>query len=182
MRVTALAGGVGGAKLVQGLSMILKAEELVVLVNTGDDFEHLGLWISPDLDTVCHTLANQSDEVKGWGRQDELWNFLAESQKFFLADWFQLGDKDLATHIFRTHLLAAGYSLSEVVKRICECWGIKYRIFPMTNDIVQTRITTKELGEISFQNYFVKNKCSPRVLSIKFIGAKTANPPWRCRI
>ncbi len=176
MKVTAFAGGVGGARLADGLASLLNKDELMVIVNTGDDFEHMGLWISPDIDTVCHTLAKKADEIKGWGRRDESWVVLDELVQLGLPGWFKLGDHDLATHIYRTALLKSGHTLSQVTGAICKSWGIQHQILPMTNDVVQTKLNTKEFGEIGFQEYFVKHGCKPTIRSFNFSGAQTATP------
>ena len=173
--VLALAGGVGGAKLALGLSRILPPDELTIVVNTGDDEEFFGLHVSPDLDTVMYTLAGVSNPETGWGIVDETFQAL-ERLKMYGADaWFGLGDKDLATHIRRTDMLRSGFTLSEVTRSLSTALGIGHPIVPMTDDKVRTRVTT-ELGELAFQEYFVKLRCEPIVKSIRFEGAEAASP------
>jgi LPPG:FO 2-phospho-L-lactate transferase len=177
MKITAFAGGVGGAKLVDGLAQILGIDELSVIVNTGDDFEHYGLSVSPDLDTVCYALANLANEVTGWGRSQETWNTLKEVKKLGGPGWFNLGDRDLATHLERTRRLHQGQSLTAITRAFCECWHVKTRIYPMSNLPVRTMIKTKELGWIPFQEYFVKHQCMPFMQEYKFDGIEEAELP-----
>jgi LPPG:FO 2-phospho-L-lactate transferase len=172
-RITALSGGVGGAKLVLGLSRVLPAESLTTIVNTGDDFVHFGLAISPDLDTLMYTLAGEVNEQSGWGRRDETWNFMAATEALGGATWFRLGDRDLATHAERTHQLAAGSRLTEVTATLCARFGIATRILPMTDDEVRTRIET-DRGELDFQHYFVRDRAEPRVRGLEYAGAAGA--------
>jgi LPPG:FO 2-phospho-L-lactate transferase len=175
MKVVALAGGVGGAKLVDGLARILKADNFTVVVNTGDDFDHLGLRICPDMDTVCYTLAGIANPDTGWGRIDETWNALASLDELGGPNWFRIGDRDLGTHLERTRLLAKGYSLSEVTANFCRSWGIKPNVLPMSNNPVPTRVFTDQ-GEMAFQEYFVQHACQPRVSGFAFTGVETAQP------
>ena len=171
-----LCGGVGGAKLAYGLSKLTAPEEIVFLVNTGDDFIHLDLYISPDLDTVMYTLAGVNDPKKGWGVEEETWNALGSLKKYGLDTWFQLGDKDLATHIRRTQLLKEGLKLSEVTRNLSNQLGLKHLILPMSESPVQTILQTDQ-GELSFQEYFVKYKCNPKIEKIKFLGNEVAEVP-----
>ncbi len=175
MKILALAGGVGGAKLAHGLAQILPPEDLTVIVNTGDDFEHLGLYISPDLDTVCYTLAGLANPETGWGRADETWNAMANLKRLGAPDWFNLGDNDLATHVERTRRLKEGKTLSEVTREFCAAWGIRHTVLPMSNDPVRTIVETDE-GDLPFQEYFVHRKCEPRVKAFRFEGLETASP------
>ena len=175
MKIVALAGGVGGAKLAHGLAQRLSPEDLTVVVNTGDDFEHYGLNISPDLDTVCYTLAGLANPDTGWGRVDETWRAFENLTRLGGPDWFRLGDLDLATHIERTRRLAAGQSLSEITQDFCAVWGIEHRILPMTNQTVATIVDTNE-GELGFQEYFVRRGCEPRVTGFRFVGIEFARP------
>ena len=168
MKVVALAGGVGGAKLVYGLAKTLSSEELVVIVNTGDDFDYLGLRICPDLDTICYTLAGLSNPKTGWGRDQESWNFLAEIKQLTQDNWFHVGDKDLATHVYRTDELNKGVLLHEVVNNLCSRWAIKHRVLPMSDQSIMTVVDTVEFGELSFQEYFVKHQCEPTLRKIRF--------------
>lgn len=171
----AISGGVGGAKLVLGLSKCLPAEELLAVTNTGDDFEHLGLTICPDLDTVLYTLADWNNKDLGWGQAEESWNFLAALKRLGGEDWFSLGDRDMATHIVRRRLLDQGLSLSEVVAQLSVKMGIRHPVVPMTDDRVRTMVNTPE-GQLSFQHYFVRDRCEPTVTGFEFEGIATANP------
>ena len=175
MRVTALAGGVGGAKLVDGLAMILEAGALTTIVNTADDFEHLGLRICPDLDTVCYTLGGLANPLTGWGRVDETWNALEAIALLGGPSWFRIGDRDLATHLERTRRLAAGETLSQITSAFCDHWAVRHTVLPMSDDRVETILTTSE-GELSFQEYFVHRQCRPIVKAIEFHGAENARP------
>lgn len=171
--VVALCGGVGGAKLAYGLSRILPPDELCIVVNTGDDFEHFGLHISPDLDTVTYTLADIADDAQGWGRADERWTAMQEIKHLGGDDWFNLGDRDIALHLVRTQMLRTGVSLTETTARLAAKFGIQHTILPMTDDRVRTLIDTDE-GELEFQTYFVKRRCEPKVRAIRFEGAAQA--------
>lgn len=175
MKITALAGGVGGAKLAHGLAQILRPEDLTVIVNTGDDFEHLGLYICPDLDTVCYTLAGLANPETGWGRTNETWNTIANVEKLGGASWFRLGDQDIATHLERTHRLKEGQSLSQITMDFCKAWGIEHTVLPMSDSQVRTMVDTEE-GELAFQEYFVHRRCEPRVKGFRFDGAEAAQP------
>lgn len=180
-KVVALAGGVGGAKLVYGLANTLPAEDLTVIVNTGDDFEHFGLNICPDLDTVMYNLAEISNEQNGWGRQDETWNCFSELEKLESENWFQLGDRDLATHLERTKLLRSGFNLTDVTEILCHKLGVDVCVRPMSDQSVHTIVTTKEYGDLPFQEYFVKHHFEPEYISHRFFGSYTAkiNPKTR---
>jgi len=167
---------VGGAKLVHGLAQVLAPNELTVIVNTGDDFNFLGLRICPDLDTVCYTLAGLSNPDTGWGRIDETWNAMRNLVELGGPDWFHLGDNDLGTHLERTRRLSNGERLSKVTNHFCTRWGIRHPILPMTDDDVATWINTHEKGWLSFQEYFVREKCDPRVISFEFKGVQQAKP------
>ena len=175
MKVVALAGGVGGAKLVDGLSSCLPAEDLTVIVNTGDDFDHLGLRVCPDIDTVCYTLAGLANSTTGWGRQDESWNFMESLERLGGPTWFRLGDRDLATHIERTRRLREGEPLSQVVRDFCRCWGVQNAILPMSDDLVSTLVYTDE-GPLPFQEYFVRRQFQPGVRGFCFQGVEEATP------
>ncbi len=176
LKIVALAGGVGGAKLAYLLAKILPPENLTVIVNTGDDFVHWGLNISPDLDTVCYTLAGLSNPVTGWGRMDETWNVFAQMEGLGAEAWFRLGDKDLATHLERTRRLRAGEPLSSIPRDFCQRWGIRHTILPMTDDPVATMVSTVEMGELAFQEYFVHQRCEPTVTGFRFAGVESARP------
>ena len=175
MKITALAGGVGGAKLAHGLAQVLAPEDLTVIVNTGDDFEHLGLYICPDLDTVCYTLAGLANPETGWGRAGETWNTIANIEKLGGPSWFRLGDQDIATHLERTRRLKEGQALSKITRDFCLAWGITHTRFPMTDAPVRTMVNTEE-GELAFQEYFVHRHCEPRVKSFRFDGVEVAEP------
>lgn len=174
-RIVALAGGVGGAKLAHGLAQILPPEDLTVIVNTGDDFEHLGLYICPDLDTVCYTLAGLANPETGWGRVNETWNTIANIEKLGGPNWFRLGDQDFGTHIERTRRLKEGQTLTQVTKDFCAAWEIKHTVLPMTDSPVRTMVDTDE-GELAFQEYFVHRRCEPRVKGFRFDGVEVAGP------
>lgn len=176
LKITALAGGVGGAKLAEGLSQCLPPENLTILVNTGDDFTHWGLNISPDLDTVCYTLAGMSNPETGWGRREESWHVFENMQKLGGADWFRLGDQDIATHLERTRRLQAGEPLSSITRDFCKRWGIGPLVLPMSDEPVSTIVDTLEYGELAFQEYFVHQRCAPTVKGFRFDGLDTALP------
>ncbi len=176
MKIVALAGGVGGAKLAYGFAQILKPGDLTVIVNTGDDFEHFGLYICPDLDTVCYSLANLADPSTGWGREDDSYRTFEEAKKIGGPGWFKIGDKDLGTHLERTRRLKAGQKLSEITRNFCRSWGVNSQILPMTDDKVATTLLTADREELSFQEYFVHQKCQPIIESIKFSGIEKAEP------
>ena len=177
-QVVALCGGVGGAKLAHGLSMALATAELgslTIVVNTGDDFKHLGLSISPDLDSVMYALADLSDPVRGWGRRDESWRFMEALKGLGAESWFQLGDTDLAVHIERSWRLTGGATLTEVTAHLCQSLGITASVLPMSDDPVSTRVLTEE-GWLDFQDYFVRRQCQPTVREFEFAGAAHAKP------
>ena len=169
----ALTGGIGGSKLALGLSKILGADELGFIVNTGDDFEHLGLHISPDIDTLVYTLAGLNNPDTGWGRRDESWQFMSALEDLGGETWFKLGDKDLALNIERSRRLGRGDSLSEVTGHLAESLGVLHEILPMSNDPVRTRVHTED-GAMDFQQYFVRRRCEPVVKSFEYKGAETA--------
>jgi len=176
MKIAALAGGVGGAKLAQGLAKVLNPDELVIIVNTGDDFEYLGLNISPDLDTVCYTLAGVANDSTGWGFRDETFNAYQKISQLKGPDWFKLGDKDLATHIIRTLRLKKGETLTNITLELCGYWGVNHKILPMTDNPVRTMVDTVGEGLMPFQEYFVKNHFMPEVKGFYFEGSKLAHP------
>ena len=172
-KVLALCGGIGGAKLALGLSHVLAPEQLTIVVNTGDDFEHFGLLVCPDLDTVTYTLAEVCNPETGWGRRDETWRCLETLEQLGAETWFRLGDRDLAVHMARRAMLDQGRTLSEVTTLITGRLGIAHDIFPMSDAAVRTMIDTDQ-GEISFQQYFVREQCQPAVRGIRFDGAGDA--------
>ncbi len=173
--ILALCGGVGGAKLALGLSHMLAPGGLTIVANTGDDFEHLGFHISPDVDTVMYTLSGLANPATGWGRDGESWSFMESLRAFGGEDWFQLGDKDLATHVERTRRLRAGLPLSETTATLCKAVGIHHTVTPMTDGRVRTVIETPH-GPLAFQHYFVRDKCEPVVTGFDIKGAATASP------
>jgi LPPG:FO 2-phospho-L-lactate transferase len=172
--VVALCGGVGGAKMAFGLSRLLAPDDLTIVVNTGDDFEHLGLSVSPDIDTVAYTLANLSDRERGWGLAGETWNFMAGLRRLGGEDWFQLGDHDLAMHVERTRRLAAGETLSAVTQALTRQLGLTHTIVPMADHPVRTFVDTID-GPLAFQHYFVREQCRPAVRAVRYVGAEEAS-------
>jgi LPPG:FO 2-phospho-L-lactate transferase len=173
--ITALAGGVGAARFLTGLVELVKGKDLSIIVNTGDDIELFGLHISPDVDIVTYTLAGIVDEGKGWGIRGDTFHCLEALRKFNGETWFNLGDKDLATHIFRTNLLKSGLKLSEVTARITRLLGVEAAILPMTDDRFETRVLIEE-GSVHFEEYFVKRGAKDEVLGVEFFGADKAEP------
>ena len=174
-RVLAITGGVGGAKLALGLADLLDPDELLFAVNTADDFEHFGLHISPDVDTLTYTLAQLANTEYGWGREDESWNFMAAMGQLGGETWFNLGDRDLALHLRRAELLRGGRTLTEATETICAALGIRHDIVPMSDDPVRTIVSTAD-GDMSFQHYFVREACKPKVHGFTFAGIEQANP------
>lgn len=173
MKIVALAGGVGGAKLVDGLAGLLPPEDLTVIVNTGDDFEHLGLYICPDLDTICYTLAGLAEPITGWGRRNESWRTMENLKNLGGPGWFQLGDQDLATHLERTRRMKDHQPLSQIVRDFCQSWKIKPIVLPMSDQRVKTIVKTDQ-GDLDFQQYFVKYECKPIINGFVFSGIETA--------
>jgi LPPG:FO 2-phospho-L-lactate transferase len=174
-KVVALSGGIGGAKLALGLTHVVDPGDLLIVANPGDDFEHLGLAISPDLDTLIYTLAGLENPATGWGRAGETWTFMQVLKQLGGPDWFQLGDGDLALHVERTHRLAKGEPLSAIMDDVARRLGIAARILPATDDPVRTKLKTAD-GWLDFQDYFVRLRCAPQVDEIVFEGASTARP------
>jgi LPPG:FO 2-phospho-L-lactate transferase len=173
--VLALSGGVGGAKLALGLYRTLPSDTLTVVANTGDDFEHLGLSVSPDLDTLLYTLSGQDNPELGWGRHDETWTFMAALEALGGETWFRVGDGDLATHIERTRRLKTGDRLSAIMDDFRRRLGIAARLLPMSDSPVRTRLRTQE-GWLDFQDYFVRLRCAPVIDKLEFAGAEDARP------
>jgi LPPG:FO 2-phospho-L-lactate transferase len=169
----AITGGVGGAKLALGLAHVLPADKVAFAVNTGDDFEHLGFSISPDIDTLTYTLSDLANKELGWGREDESWAFMEALEQLGGETWFRLGDRDLALHAFRTAALAAGQTLTEVTAEICRRLGIPQSVLPMSDDPVRTTVLTPD-GPLAFQHYFVRDRCAPAVSGFEFRGAESA--------
>jgi LPPG:FO 2-phospho-L-lactate transferase len=176
--ITALAGGVGAARFLQGLTKVYPEKEITVIVNTGDDIELYGLHISPDIDIVTYTLAGIVDEEKGWGIKKDTFHWLDMIQKYGYETWFKIGDKDLATHFYRTRLLKEGHSLTEITSKICHNLDLSIKILPMTNDRFQTKIATDK-GVMHFQEYMVKRGTQDKVTNVIFDGAKKAKPAPR---
>ena len=173
--IAALAGGVGAARFLAGLSRIVREEDLSVIVNTGDDIELFGLHVSPDVDIVAYTLAGIVDEAKGWGVMGDTFQCLEMLKVYGFDAWFGLGDRDLATHLYRTESLKKGYTLTQITREISSVLGLKTKILPMTNDMFETRVRTSE-GSIHFEEYFVRRQAKDEVLGIEFVGATTAKP------
>ncbi len=175
-KTVVLSGGVGGARFTWGLARFLPPEALTVVVNVGDDFRHFGLYISPDLDTVCYTLANMEHPERGWGLAEETWHALEMVARLGGPTWFRLGDRDLGLHLERTRRLAQGQPLSRVVQDVCRTLGVKLRILPVTDDPLRTVVLTREHGPLPFQEYFVKHGTQPTVTGFHFQGAAAARP------
>jgi LPPG:FO 2-phospho-L-lactate transferase len=173
--IAALAGGVGAARFLTGLKMLVREEDLSVIVNTGDDIELFGLHISPDVDIVTYTLAGIVDEEKGWGVRGDTFRCLEMLKKTGLDTWFGLGDRDLATHLYRTQRLKQGITLAQITHEICDVLDLKIKVLPMSNDRFETRVRTSE-GSMHFEEYFVKKQAKDEVLGIEFAGAATAKP------
>lgn len=174
-QITCLAGGVGAARFLKGLVNVVPEKQITVVVNTGDDMVLHGLHISPDIDIIMYTLAGRVDEEKGWGVRGDTFNCLEMLEEYKRETWFNLGDKDLATHIYRTYLLNTGYSLSEVTAKISRTLRLRVKVVPMTNDKLQTKIVT-DVGTIHFQEYLVKREARDEVIDVVFEGAKEAQP------
>ena len=173
--IVALSGGIGGAKLALGLSRVMPPDNLLVVANVGDDFEHFGLHISPDADTLMYTLAGLDNKKLGWGRQDETWSFMETLATLGGEDWFRLGDRDLAVHVQRTRRLRAGEPLSAITADFCRRLGVGPRVLPATDDRLRTRLRTDE-GWLDFQDYFVRLQCRPVLRELAFVGAESARP------
>jgi LPPG:FO 2-phospho-L-lactate transferase len=174
-RYLVLSGGVGGAKLVRGMQQVLTADRLIVVANTGDDFNHLGLPISPDIDTLMYTLADKVNRDTGWGLADDTWELMTAIEKLGGDAWFRLGDHDIATHVRRREWLAGGDSLSVVTRKLCAHFSIDIAIVPMTDDPVRTQLDTTA-GVLDFQDYFVRRRAEPAVRKIHYAGADSAQP------
>lgn len=174
--ITALAGGVGAARLLRGLVQVVPPADVTAVVNTGDDTELHGLHISPDLDTVTYTLAGRNDDERGWGLAGETWTVMDELERLGGEAWFRLGDRDLATHLYRTDRLSGGATLSQVTADITAAMGVATRLLPMSDDPVRTRLTLADGPEIAFQEYFVRLRHAVAVTSVRFEGAEAAAP------
>jgi LPPG:FO 2-phospho-L-lactate transferase len=175
MKITALAGGTGAAKLLRGLGRVIDLRDLTVIVNTGDDAEIWGLHVSPDLDTVCYTLGGVIDERKGWGLTDETFHALDQIARFGEPVWFNLGDRDLATHLHRTRLLREGRTLTQITRGIAQALGVTATVLPMSDQPVRTRILGPD-GWLAFQEYFVREKAQVEVRGVNYAGAPVARP------
>jgi LPPG:FO 2-phospho-L-lactate transferase len=176
MKVVALSGGVGGARLLDGLAGVLPSGSLTAIVNTGDDFVHLGMYVSPDLDTVMYTLAGLAHEERGWGLAEETFAGLAMVKRYGGPDWFGLGDRDLATHLLRSEALRAGEPLSAITARLCRALKIEHPILPMSDAPVRTMIETTDEGTMPFQQWFVRRRAEPPVRAVHFEGGRTPAP------
>lgn len=173
IEIVALTGGIGGAKLALGLDRLYPSGRLACVVNTGDDFDHLGLRICPDVDTLLYTLAGCNDPERGWGRADETWTFMRVLESLGGPGWFRLGDGDLAVHVERTHRLRSGQSLTEVTAWLARAFGLATALLPMTDEPVATRVLTAE-GTLDFQDYFVARRAEPRITGFEFAGRESA--------
>ncbi|HEX7097561.1 MAG TPA: 2-phospho-L-lactate transferase [Acidimicrobiales bacterium] len=172
-----LAGGVGAARFLTGLIRVVPPKDCVAVVNVADDVELHGLWVSPDLDTVTYTLAGAIDPERGWGLAGETWHAMEALRRYGGVTWFNLGDRDLATHLYRTHRRREGASLSEVTREIASAWGLDVRLLPVSDDRVETRVTLAATGdEINFQEYFVKHRHEVAVSGVRFVGVESASP------
>ena len=174
--ITCFAGGVGAARFLDGLSRVYPPDRITVIVNTGDDLEYLGAYISPDIDIITYTLAGIVDEEKGWGIKGDTYRCMEQLERYSAETWFRVGDRDFATHLLRTAFLQQGFNLSEVTEKIRSALGVKVRILPMSNDRVATKIKTSA-GLLEFQEYFVKRKFSDKVEDVTYEGANHAVPP-----
>ncbi|MEY2418687.1 MAG: 2-phospho-L-lactate transferase [Actinomycetota bacterium] len=175
-RVCALAGGVGAAKMLRGVIRAVDASDVTAIVNTGDDVTLHGLHISPDLDTITYTLAEAINPETGWGLAGETWQAMSALERYHGLTWFRLGDKDLATHMYRTQRLRDGLGLAAVTEEIVRAWGLQLRVLPVTEDRLETRVTVEGEGEIGFQEYFVGRQHNVTVTTVRFAGADDAAP------
>jgi len=173
MKIAVLTGGVGGAKFVLGLKACGRVDEMIAIVNTGDDFRHLGLHVSPDIDTLLYTLSGRDNKEQGWGRAGETWSFLEAVRSLGGPDWFRLGDGDLALHVLRTQALAEGRRLSDIAAGFARAWACGATVLPMSDEAVATYLDT-DCGALEFQRYFVERRCQPAVRRIRFEGADRA--------
>ncbi len=175
-QVAVLCGGVGAARLLAGLVRVVAPENCVAIVNVGDDTEIHGLRICPDLDTITYTLAGASDPERGWGLKGETWAAMTQLEALGGETWFRLGDRDLATHLYRTGRLAQGASLAAVTAEIAAAWGIRVHLLPASEDELRTRLMLADGGEVGFQEYFVRHRHAVAVSAVRFAGAETARP------
>ncbi len=173
--ITLLAGGTGAAKFLRGLAKVHPEEDISIIVNTGDDFVHFGLYVSPDVDTILYCLAGVLSKERGWGIEGDTFRCNSRLGQMGMENWFMLGDLDLATHLFRTRRLSQGSTLSEVTRELCSIYGIKAGVLPMSDATVETRLATED-GELAFQEYYVKLQYRPKVIEVRYAGAETAEP------
>lgn len=178
--VVVLSGGIGGAKLALGLKRVLPAGALSIIANTGDDFDHLGLMVSPDIDTLVYTLAGLSNTLQGWGRADETWSFMAALEALRGPGWFQLGDGDLAMHVMRTHRLTAGETLTAITTELASALDVGAAILPMADQPVRTQLDTAD-GVLAFQDYFVRQRAEPVITGVRYAGVEGAEVPTGVR-
>jgi LPPG:FO 2-phospho-L-lactate transferase len=176
VRITVLAGGVGAARFLDGLLQVVEPSEVTAIVNTGDDVILHGLHISPDLDTITYTLAGATDAERGWGLAGETWQAMEGLRRYNGVDWFNLGDRDLATHMYRTHRLRDGAGLTEITGEITRAWELGLTLLPVTDDELRTMVTVVDEGEIGFQEYFVRRQHDVAVTDVRFAGADDAAP------
>ncbi len=176
MRIAVVCGGVGAARLLTGLRRVVAASDLVAIANVGDDLELHGLHVSPDLDTITYTTAGAVSAERGWGLDGETWQAMAMIGRYGGVDWFNLGDRDLGTHLYRTHRLHQGATLAEVTAEIVAAWGLDFQLLPVTNDRLRTMVTTVDEGEIQFQEYFVRRHHDVAITAVRFEGAEAARP------
>ena len=179
-RIVALCGGVGGAKLAEGLQQLLAPGQLSVIINTGDDFEHRGLPICPDLDTVLYTLAGVANPDQGWGRADESWRVQAEWRELGVDTWFQLGDRDIALHLYRSELRSRGMTLTQITQALAQRFRVAAELLPMCDQPAPTTVST-ELGDLPFQEYFVKHRCAPAVRGFRYGAEASGAMPGEVR-
>lgn len=174
--LVALAGGVGAARFLRGLVDVVPRDEIVVVGNTGDDDTFHGLHVSPDLDTVVYTLAGAIHPQQGWGLADESFRVMEHLRRYGHDTWFNLGDRDLATHLFRTHALEQGRTLADVTQAVADAWNLGLTLLPMSNDPVRTRIDTVDGRDLSMQEWFVRERSGPDITAVTFVGAEAATP------
>jgi LPPG:FO 2-phospho-L-lactate transferase len=174
--IAVICGGVGAARLLTGIRRVVPANAITAIVNVGDDLELHGLHVSPDLDTITYTTAGAVSPDRGWGLDGESWQAMEMVARYGGVDWFSLGDRDLGTHLYRTHRLAQGATLAEVTAEIAAAWGLDFRLLPVTNDGLRTMVTTVDEGEIGFQEYFVRRQHAVAVSAVRFDGAEASRP------
>ncbi len=176
MSVAIVCGGVGAARLLRGMTQVVPDDELIAIANVADDLVLHGLNVSPDLDTIVYTVSESVSAERGWGLEGETWQAMEALGRYGDLNWFSLGDKDLGTHLYRTHRLTEGATLAEVTGEIAKAWGLRFKLLPVTNDEIRTIMTTQDEGEISFQDYFVRRQHDVGVTSVRFAGAENCQP------